>query len=316
MAPMDRLATMARHVATDPLVGELAALGEMYERGLLTDAEFRQAKAKLLLLSPPVPAAPSPSPLAAPTAAAAPPPGAPVEMNDREKFLYDLQGFLHVPGFLSAAEVKALNAAFDANWDKRHWGVGGKQNEFTGMLEWPKPHCDPFRDLLVHPKSLPYLNTQFGQGWRMDHSPFMITGTAGTNGENPAVGGGIHGGTAATPGQATYYQYANNTMRCGLVVFAFMLVDVEEGDGGLVVVPGSHKSNYRPPAGMFTQTDDFESQLGNDLAVHNPPVKAGDLVSTAWFPDLALENHHCARACCVLCVSVDVVSLCMSPAIR
>ena len=86
-------------------------------------------------------------------------------MSDREKFLYDLQGFLHVPGFLGKAEVVALNAAFDANWDKRHWGVGGKQNEFTGMLEWPKPHCDPFRELLAHPKSLPYLNTQFGQGW-------------------------------------------------------------------------------------------------------------------------------------------------------
>eukprot|EP01051_Picozoa_sp_SAG22_P002666 SAG22_NODE_121_length_19129_cov_36.644614_14_plen_79_part_00 len=38
--------------------------------------------------------------------------------------------------------------------------------------------------------------------------------------------------------QAAYYHYNNDTMRCGLVVFAFMLVDVTEGDGGLVVVPG------------------------------------------------------------------------------
>lgn len=68
------------------------------------------------------------------------------------------------------------------------------------MLEWPAPHCDPFRELLVHPHSLPYLNTQFGQGWRMDHSPFMITGTAGPDGENPAQGGGIHGATSAEPG--------------------------------------------------------------------------------------------------------------------
>ena len=38
-------------------------------------------------------------------------------MNDTEKFLFDLQGFLKVPDFLSAAEVKELNDAFDANWD-------------------------------------------------------------------------------------------------------------------------------------------------------------------------------------------------------
>lgn len=64
-------------------------------------------------------------------------------------------------------------------------------------------------------------------------------------------------------------------MRCGLVVFAFMLCDVDEGDGGLVVVPGSHKSNY-PSAGVFTQKGDFESELARP--VHNPGVKAGDLL--------------------------------------
>ena len=40
-------------------------------------------------------------------------------MNDREKFLFDLQGFLKVEGFLSTDEVQVLNEAFDANWDKR-----------------------------------------------------------------------------------------------------------------------------------------------------------------------------------------------------
>ena len=39
-------------------------------------------------------------------------------MDDTEKFLFDLQGFLHVPEFLAAEEVKSLNDAFDANADK------------------------------------------------------------------------------------------------------------------------------------------------------------------------------------------------------
>ena len=78
-----------------------------------------------------------------------------------------MRQFLHVPGFLTKDEVDALNASFDANWDKRHQGVGGSHHEFTGMLEWPAAHSQPFRDLLVHPKAIPYLNTQFGRGWRM-----------------------------------------------------------------------------------------------------------------------------------------------------
>jgi hypothetical protein len=39
-------------------------------------------------------------------------------MTDREKFLFDLQGFLVVRDFLSSEEVDALNAAVDANQDK------------------------------------------------------------------------------------------------------------------------------------------------------------------------------------------------------
>ena len=60
-------------------------------------------------------------------------------------------------------------------------------------------------------------------------------------------------------------------MRCGLVVFAFILKDTNEGDGGLVVVPGSHKSNMSPPRGVFTQAGDFESELA--FPVHNPGAK-------------------------------------------
>ena len=107
-------------------------------------------------------------------------------MNDREKFLFDLQGFLKVEGFLSTDEVQVLNEAFDANWDKRgdapnHHPGGNtygpkRRGIFNGMLTWDQPHCQPFRDLLAHVKLIPYLDTLFGRGWKMDHSPFMLTG--------------------------------------------------------------------------------------------------------------------------------------------
>ena len=37
-----------------------------------------------------------------------------VEMTEREKFLFDLQGFLVVPNFLSKDELESLNQSVDA----------------------------------------------------------------------------------------------------------------------------------------------------------------------------------------------------------
>ena len=55
--------------------------------------------------------------------------------------------------FLSQDEVAALNDAFDANWDQRRIGDDASKrrgyDQFYGMLEWPQPFCQPFRDLLV-----------------------------------------------------------------------------------------------------------------------------------------------------------------------
>ena len=114
-------------------------------------------------------------------------------MNDSEKFLFDLNGYLKIPDFLTTEEVQALNAAFDANDDQR--GEDGNHNTgdsdalhgkrrgiFHGMLAWPQPHSLPFRALLAHKKLIPYLDTLFGRGWKMDHSPFMLCGSKGAEG--------------------------------------------------------------------------------------------------------------------------------------
>ena len=55
-----------------------------------------------------------------------------LEMTEHEKFLFDLQGFLHVKNVLTSQEVKALNDAIAANVvpsEDYHWkaphGYGG-----------------------------------------------------------------------------------------------------------------------------------------------------------------------------------------------
>ena len=200
-----------------------------------------------------------------------------IEMTEREKFLLDLQGFLVVHEFLSTGELSALNQAVDACEHLR--GQDGNSNTasseklagthkrgmFSGMLSWPKPHCFPFRELIVHPKAIPYLNTMHGRGWRLDHAPFILTSDYGTEGLV------IHGSTNRHFDGSQYYTYRNGQIRCGMVVLQYQLTDVEEGDGGLCVIPGSHKANFGCPQEIRKWEQDRE-------VVYNVPAKAGDMV--------------------------------------
>jgi hypothetical protein len=51
-------------------------------------------------------------------------------MTDRERYLYDIQGFLVIRDFPTPPEVDRLNAAFDANRDRMgedgKWNTGGR----------------------------------------------------------------------------------------------------------------------------------------------------------------------------------------------
>ena len=204
-----------------------------------------------------------------------------LEMSTREKFLFDLQGFLHVEGVLSPAEVKAMNDAIDAHigdeyaddFFPREDGVGygggmdGQYNArtFGDMLTWEKPHCLPFRELIAHPQVIPYLNTLFGRGWRMDELPHVRIARKGTSGH------GLHGATNVAYDGAQMYRYNNGEIRCGMAVFQFQLSDINPGDGGITVIPGSHKSNYHCPNDILLHNTDQQ-------AVRNVSGKAGDLV--------------------------------------
>ena len=63
---------------------------------------------------------------------------------------------------LNQEEVAALNAALDV--------VG----ESETLLGGGSPHRELFRDLLVHPKLVWYLNQLIGHGFRLDQAPQLL----------------------------------------------------------------------------------------------------------------------------------------------
>jgi ectoine hydroxylase-related dioxygenase (phytanoyl-CoA dioxygenase family) len=176
-------------------------------------------------------------------------------MSNEENYAFDVAGYLIVRGVLSAEEVAACNRALD------------RGERVEGMLGWPSPLREPFRELLVHPVLVWYLNQLCGSGFRLDRGPRLIGDAAGDAGRR------LQGGNEPRdPARAYYYQ--NGRRLCQGVTAIWALADVNPGDGGLSLIPCSHKSNVETPDDVLTGRDD----LG--LTVQ-PTLKAGDLLLCA-----------------------------------
>jgi len=172
-------------------------------------------------------------------------------MSNEENYAFDAAGYLHIPGVLGKVEVAALNRAFD------------DATEPEGMLGWDGAPRDLFRDLLIHPRLVWYLNQIIGHGFRLDQAPRLLGLREGD------VGSGLAGGDEPrNPSRAYYIQ--NGRRSCQALKAIWVLEDVEPGDGGLHVVQASHKSNVETPRDLLTGADDMG-------VVKQPGLKAGDL---------------------------------------
>ena len=175
-------------------------------------------------------------------------------MDARERYFWDLTGYLVVRNVLTAEELSACNAAIDHCMDQMqqspdNGGTQGRSNALQGtgqqtlpnLLELPHPHCDPFRRLLVHPQVVSRLNAMCGKGFRHDHGPWVSYSPKGTEGLI------LHGaGEPHRPYVA--YHHQNGQFHCAGVTVTWQLADCKAGDGGFACVPGSHKAKFPMPA--------------------------------------------------------------------
>ena len=60
----------------------------------------------------------------------------------------------------------------------------------------------------------------------------------------------LHGSSGPGFDRHQYYIFKDGKMHNGLTVAAYQLTDVREGDGGLCLIPGSHKGNYPCPMAL------------------------------------------------------------------
>lgn len=219
-------------------------------------------------------------------------------MNEEQKYLFDLTGYIIVENALSTEEVEQCNAAIDhhiENLRERDNSLAGGSEalagtahrmDMGGMLAWEKPWCEPFRALLVHPNVKPHLEEVLGKQYRLDHGPGLIAM------ENGTEGGTLHGGGIERPNFSEAYFFKYGRIYTGLTVVEYMLADEGPGDGGLAIIPGSHKANLPCPSNMKR----YEKHQNLVLEVN---AKAGDAViftETLTHGTLPWKASHQRRA--------------------
>ncbi len=171
-----------------------------------------------------------------------------------DEYLFDLNGFIRIPAFLSAAEVADANARIDAipplargewhGWVQRedhpdHRGISYQQVYELGGV---------FAAMIDHPRVLnTLLRFVGGQGsYDSYHGPITIDENFVTR-RGPGEAIPIHSGGHEFA-HRTRYAWADGRFACGQVNVLTALTDIGPGDGATMVIPGSHKSNIEHPA--------------------------------------------------------------------
>jgi ectoine hydroxylase-related dioxygenase (phytanoyl-CoA dioxygenase family) len=170
-------------------------------------------------------------------------------VTPEERYRFDLEGYLAVPDALDSETLATINRAIDERLATSDpgakavsFGTGGGE-----VLAWGQA----FVDLIDNPRIASYLEEFVDPYFRLDHEYVHVLRPAAGSLAGELSSAVLHGG--ATPFDASqYYRFSDNRVWSGLTVVAYYLRDVNPGDGGLAVVPGSHKANYPIPEHLLS----------------------------------------------------------------
>ena len=165
--------------------------------------------------------------------------GKTASVSDLDRYQFDLNGYVVIPGALEAEMLARLNELVEERCAAMELEKPGQLScSFAPLL----PLAEEFRALIDHAAVLPYLNEWLGPNCRLDHEYAVVF--------RPQCGAGgashIHGGAVPYNASRTYSFDHGGIHSCETAV-SYALTDVRTGDGGMGVIPGSHKANLPLP---------------------------------------------------------------------
>jgi hypothetical protein len=172
-----------------------------------------------------------------------------LQMTTEQMFDFDLNGYIVIRGALTRSEVStALEGVRTLTGGPRD----GKFS-FVGL-----DHI--FLELMARPTTLELLRVVLGDWFRFDHAFGLHMSKDIPIHEN------LHGGLLENQRSFWYQCGPDGVMHNGLVKVMYALTNAEQGAGGFICVPGSHKSGIR-----FRPTHDSRFTV-------NPELAAGDML--------------------------------------
>lgn len=206
-----------------------------------------------------------------------------------EEYLFDLRGFLVLKKAIAPDHLREINAtldtllALDPPLQRGEWYGGVLAHSFGGKDGINLQHIyeggEAFERLIDHPAWIEKVKHFVGGQDNFDAAfgpLFIDENFANIRGPGEAIG--LHsGGDKLT--KRTQFRYENGQFGCGQINILIGLNKIGPGDGATMVIPGSHKSNFRHPdfdrhvirAGEATSVDGVEGAI----EVH---LDAGDVL--------------------------------------
>ena len=208
-------------------------------------------------------------------------------MTPEQQYLFDVTGYLHIEGALMGSNLEKAQAAADqyiySDPEQYPPGFRTRPRDLTAQQAGKLPliryeHGFAFdrslEAMTMSPASWPIIKEL------TDNQPRLVSGTLSYQSfwhDPPAdfiSTGGLHGG----PLRWDYrYQIRAGRIFCNNFVCFFYLTDVEPGDGGLIVIPGSHKGAFERPADLLTANAVGDDPVPDPVFTNLTP-KAGDFV--------------------------------------
>ncbi len=170
--------------------------------------------------------------------------------SDLDDYLFDLRGYLVIEKAIDTNLLGSLNEALDHFPDlgQGQWHGGVQRKDDNGAAGCELQNIieggEPFERLIDHPAWIEYVKHYCGEEGSYVQGLFIdecFASIRRSGGYFPVHSGGYQGALRGA------YHFNNGKFRCGQVNALMALTDIGPGDGGTMVVPGSHKSNFPHP---------------------------------------------------------------------
>ena len=199
-------------------------------------------------------------------------------MTPEQRYRFDVTGYLHLENVLSEEELSAAQDAVkecvDTPADELPAGISssypGTNESVAGISNGFSFHKS-LEALTVHPKTWPIIK-EF-----TENKPRFDRGTLAVNTHQTTRMTPLHCAREDFGWPSTRYECRDGRIFCDTFVVFVYLSDVFPGDGGLIALPGSHKTTFDRPANYFFP-DPHTSNSELHPAVVNITPRAGDVV--------------------------------------